>query len=571
MQEQYRARKSVIPNLSRREFAAGALALGTSAAIALGAANTQLSVRAQTPASPEAVADLDTIDQAYPLTDEPVTFRILCVSNPRVENMETNTFTQWYEEQTNVHLEWEVVPEQEALTSLNVRLASGDYPDIIMGFNLDPALQLLYGSQGVFLALNDFIDQYGVETKQVFEAEPLAREISTAPDGSIYSLAQVAGCFHCQRQRKLWIYQPWLDALGLQMPATTEEFAEVLRAFKEQDPNGNGEADEIPLLGATGGANPLDYYFMNSFIFDPGGKRLILQEDAVTAIYTTEQWRQGVAYLAGLYAEGLIGSETFTQDQDQLRQVTNAPDAVVVGAVPALAPSAFMDISQEEGARWAGYVTVPPLEGPDGVRIGVYNPYLQFRTGNFLITSACEHPDVAFRWADGLYDIETTLRAVEGVPGEHWRWAEEDEIGNNGEPAIWDRMFNYGQVQNFSWSQSSTYYRPELVHSGQVTDPAEAEFTMEYILYRETRDNYVPYSQPEEWVLPPLYFTEGQAQQVAELDAAITAYVDETFAFAVTGQLDIEAEWETYLATLEGMGLAQYLQLHQEAYDAWRG
>ena len=54
-------------------------------------------------------------------------------------------------------------------------------------------------------------------------------------------------CYHCSMSQKLWIYQPWLDALGLEMPTTTDEFEQVLLAFKEQDPNGNGQADEIPL------------------------------------------------------------------------------------------------------------------------------------------------------------------------------------------------------------------------------------------------------------------------------------------------------------------------------------
>jgi putative aldouronate transport system substrate-binding protein len=104
-----------------------------------------------------------------------------------------------------------------------------------------------------------------------------------------------------------------------------------------------------------------------------------------------------------------------------------------------------------------------------------------------------------------------------------------------------------------------------------VLNPETAGRYQEAILFRETEEQYAPYAQPAEMVLPPLFFTEEQAQQVAELGATITSYVEETFALAVTGQLDIVAEWETYLATLEGMGLPQYLEIHQAAYDAWRG
>ena len=48
--------------------------------------------------------------------------------------------------------------------------------------------------------------------------------------------------------QKLWIYQPWLDALGLEMPQTTDEFEQVLLAFKEQDPNGNGRGGRDPVV-----------------------------------------------------------------------------------------------------------------------------------------------------------------------------------------------------------------------------------------------------------------------------------------------------------------------------------
>jgi putative aldouronate transport system substrate-binding protein len=548
--------------LSRREFAAGALALGLSA-------GTVRAVLAQ----PDPIKALDTVDGTFPLTQEKVTFRVLVPSNPRVEDFATNRFTQWYEEKTNVHLEWEVVPAQEAQTSLNVRLAGGDLPDIIMGFEsaLGPSLQMLYGSQGAFLRLNDLIEQHGVETKRLFEQMPLAREVITAPDGSIYALPAVAGCYHCTLSQKLWLYQPWLDELGLAMPTTTDEFEQVLLAFKERDPNGTGQPDEIPLATATEGfQTSLDAFFMNAFTYNPGpgGKWLSVQDGTVTAIYATAPWRAGLEYLARLYAQGLIGSESFTQDLDQLRQLTNNPGTTIVGAVPAGAPSAFINVDREEGSRWTQYTAVPPLAGPEGVRFAASNPYQAFRSGAFVVTSACQQPEIALRWADGLYDLETSLRAVEGVLGEHWRWAEPGEVGNNGEPAVWERLFAYGQVQNFSWSQTGPYYRPEPVHSGQVLKPEEAAYSLETILYRATKDKYEPQAQPAELVLPPLFFSQEQAQQVADLDATINAYVEESFALAVTGQLDIAAEWETYLATLEGMGLAQYLQIHQEAYDA---
>jgi len=67
---------------------------------------------------------------------------------------------------------------------------------------------------------------------------------------------------------KMWLYKPWVDKLGLEWPETTEDFYNVLKAFKEQDPNGNGKADEVPLLGATTSWRTDPFGFlMNSFVY----------------------------------------------------------------------------------------------------------------------------------------------------------------------------------------------------------------------------------------------------------------------------------------------------------------
>ena len=102
-------------------------------------------------------------------------------------------------------------------------------------------------SMTLFIALNDLIDQYCPNLKAEMAKRPGAEERITAPDGNIYSLPFLG------RSGNGWINsfinQPWLDKLGLEMPTTLDEFYEVLKAFKTQDPNGNGIADEIPYAG----------------------------------------------------------------------------------------------------------------------------------------------------------------------------------------------------------------------------------------------------------------------------------------------------------------------------------
>ena len=112
------------------------------------------------------------------------------------------------------------------------------------------------------------------------------------------------------------IYQPWLDALNLEMPETTEELYNVLVAFKTQDPNGNGEADEIPmsLLYGQGGLRLLANFF--GLPLDSSVNNCDIDENGnVYFLANTENYKEYLKYFNRLYAEGLLDSETFTQNQ----------------------------------------------------------------------------------------------------------------------------------------------------------------------------------------------------------------------------------------------------------------
>ena len=110
-----------------------------------------------------------------------------------------------------------------------------------------------------------YLDTVSVGYKQAFEEIDGLKEYITTPDGNIYSLPNIDGSLHVQYNMKLWINTQWLDNLGLDMPTTTEEFYEVMKAFKEKDANGNGDPnDEIPLSTVTSGAGTqLDGFLMN--------------------------------------------------------------------------------------------------------------------------------------------------------------------------------------------------------------------------------------------------------------------------------------------------------------------
>jgi putative aldouronate transport system substrate-binding protein len=501
----------------------------------------------------------------FPIVDEKVTLRVAVANQPSVEDFSTNEFTKWYEEKTNVHVEWIVLPEgEDGIQKLNLMLSSGDIPDVIMGFGLTAAQIELYGSQGIFIPINDLIDTYGVNIQNAFAQYPLAKEVVTSPSGNIYSLPEINDCYHCSVAQKLWIYKPWLDTLGLEVPTTLDEYVEVLRAFKEKDPNGNGVADELPLTANVNGWNSqFDFYFMNSFLYNPSSRRF-MNDGKVDVTYNKPEWREGLRFLNQLFDEGLLDPNAFTQDTPTLQRVGQAEDNVV-GSIPWGYPG-WLPIENVEGARWNQYVVVPPLKGPNGFAVQPLDPYSPFSVSKFIVTSAAKNPAVAVRWADGFYQQEVEIAAYLGPEGNGWKWAEEGQKGINGEQALYVALKSWGNIQNDQWMQANPSFRSSDFRLTQMSDNP---FELETILFKESA-KLTPMAQDESLAVPPLYFSAEDAQEVAEYEQTLKKIVEEMMARFTIGDLDIDndAEWQSYLDALDQAGLARYLELCQKAYDS---
>lgn len=154
------------------------------------------------------------------LSDEPVTLKIAVPQDVNVGDWAENSFTKWYEEKTNVKVEWQVLAgtEDERRAAANAIIAGGDLPDMFMGIAFQPAQIQLYGQQGLFVKLNDIIDQNCNELLFAFSSFPQYRDLITTSDGSIYAFPNINDCYHCAGSMKMWINKEWLDKLGLAVP-----------------------------------------------------------------------------------------------------------------------------------------------------------------------------------------------------------------------------------------------------------------------------------------------------------------------------------------------------------------
>ncbi len=497
----------------------------------------------------------------YPIVSEKVTYTVMAPQTNYILDLQTNAYTQWLEEKTNVHIDYETVPEAALTEKVNLSLASSEIPDAYLSCNLDSASQVKYGKEGVFINLAPLIEKYGYEIPKAYEANSLLPGAVTTPDGEIYALAGINECYHCLYCGRAWINQTWLDNLGLDYPETTEEFVNVLRAFKEQDANGNGDPnDEIPMLGISGMWRASCYDFLlGSFVYNDFTDRLSVENGTVNYVANTEEFREGLRFIRSLIEEELIDPVSLTITEDEAHVLTGG-DVATVGVATGMAYWNVLSANDEE------YIGLSPLEGPNGVR----NAFVRATgivAGQFAITNKAENPEILFRWADAQFSEEATYFSSWGPEGEGWEKAPEGTLGINGKQALYtvlDGVNNTGAdtVQNLAMPNIALANRTSDFRLGQAVGGDDKS---EERLYEAASKYYYPYAKEQTY--PLMVMSAEDSAVVNEYKTAINAYVDEMITGFLAGTYDLDKDWDSYLAEFDALGLEDYLKVLQSAYD----
>ena len=264
-------------------------------------------------------------------------------SNQYVTDYDDNYFTKMLEDALNVDLEFYMLPQDgtEVKTKVSLMVTSGsDMPDVICTDSLSPEMILDYGSKGALIPLNDYVND---PTKAVnFNAIPEEdREIMlsamTSADMNMYGLPKYEPETWNLTPNRMFVNEAWLKKLELDVPTTTDEYYDMLVAFRDKDPNGNGIQDEIGVYGMASGTygTNVTRSLMNSFVFFNGGLALDDAGEKVIAPYTTEEWLEGLKYMNKLYSENLLAASIFTDDDTQFKATLNNESVNIVGSVTA--------------------------------------------------------------------------------------------------------------------------------------------------------------------------------------------------------------------------------------------
>jgi len=468
-------------------------------------------------------------------------------------------------------IKWDVTPYDAMDDRKNLLLASGDYPEVFLEAKFTKTDQMKYGKQGALLPLNDLIEKFAPNIKKALAEIPYLKDAITSPDGNIYALPRINECYHCSFPYKYWINEEWLNNVGMSMPTTTDELYNVLKAFKEKDPNKNGKKDEIPLTGGPSkyvwGGN-IDGFLMNSFIYNDNDKYLLLKNGTVDFAANKPEWKQGLEYLHKLYSEGLIDPAAFTQNAEAVGQIGNNKDVELVGSFTAAVIGYLVSMDEKE-TRQKHWTIVPPLQGPNGFQTATFSRGI----GNsvFAITSKAtpEQQEAAIKVADYMMSEEGTLLAETGVTeGQGWAKAKEGDIGLNGQPAKWTDDTGFkpdpNKVLNDRWQLMGPMRMDKNWRESWATpqDPLTAHGYE--LRLKQATDKYAPFEPTEAY--PTDYWISPEDVDIeAQLKPAIQDYVVSSMAQFITGSKDIAKDWDSYVKGFEGLQLDKYLEIYQKA------
>lgn len=501
------------------------------------------------------------------LCDEKTTLTVLVQPTSKMVDITTNEFTLWLEEQTNVHIEWTVL-ESDAKETVAMMLSSGEtLPDICM-VNLTAEQAALYGANGVLLPLNDLFAEYAPNITKCFADQPAYAASSYSADGNCYYITAYEECYHCTGSQKMWINQQWLDNLGLETPTTTEEFKEMLIAFRDNDANGNGDPnDEIPFSSYYNGwRTKMEAFLMCAFIYDDGVNRMYVEDGTVKPAYTEDAFREGLKYIHELYEEGLLDANGFVQDDAALKNLTSG-EYVQVGAVCGGHTAMFNNIDNPNIFQW---VALEPLVGPEGVQLAGYYPNVAKTSDGAALSSFCKNPELAVKWLDFLFTEEATISSQYGMKDVNWAYNDDPEVlGLNDEQALFHtfgKSPEYANTQIYTcWEHTSPFNWAGYIFAGQAVLGGDG-YDLEKVLYDATK-LYTPYIPDA--ICANLVYTDEQASYIASNQTMINDYVEQMITEFILGNSDIndDAAWDGYIQTLKKMDLDNYVSIMQAAYD----
>ncbi|MBD2845010.1 extracellular solute-binding protein [Paenibacillus sp. IB182496] len=375
---------------TRRRTGAGLLALAVGAGLLAGCAAESESGGARQEEGPTKITML----LPYFSTEAPK-------ENPIIEELEALTDTE-------LDITW--VPNAAYKDKLSVSLSSNDLKQVSVINNLDGGIYapaITSGVQaGAFWEIGPYLADYpNLSTR-------LNKDVlqNATHDGKNYALYRP----RVLARGGVLFRKDWLEAVGLEEPKTIDDLYQVIRAFAEEDPDGNGKRDTYGLISRKGMA---DLDMLAGFY--GAGNGYSEEDGKLVPSFMSEAYLDALRFYKRLYDEQLMNPDFAVTEGNQSKEllaggkgglvISTAIDDVVAG-----------DASAKETNPDAALDVVSRIQGPAGERIMASPGY----NGIFMFPKTAIKSEEQLRdilaFFDKMFEPESANLLIWGIEGEHY-------------------------------------------------------------------------------------------------------------------------------------------------------
>lgn len=500
--------------------------------------------------------------------------RALFIAHPLTKDVDEMKWVEEMEKEANVDIEWEII-RADWETVKSTRFAAGDIPDLLFNATLDADYPQY---QGLFLDMAPLLsEELTPNILKMFEEEPDTKALATTKEGNIYGTPKFQGKWP-STNTVLFINQTWLDNLNLKMPTTFSELKEVLTAFKEQDANGNGDPnDEIPLdYNAYNGNNAWfnSAYSLTNLLGGLGiqvtnciNDGYFAEDGKVKCYAVDERYKLFMKYIADLYADGLINQNALTNDYSAFQSLTrgNEKGEAVVGCV-----FGWEETDKFGPDLYSQYKPVAPLAYDIDCSADTYdtrwrNDYTELNmSGNRACISAkCENPEAALRFIDRFYDQTHSVETLFGGVSDGCI-----EVSGDNDYKVLPPQDEATDAGTWKWTNTFADWGPMYIR--RASNIEMAQDMTNALVEREVYNDVIDKAGKED-TYPHLFmkYTQEDQNTMALTQANINNIIDNQWSLWMTGELEIDSTWDSYVESVKSAGLDQVLGIRQAAFDEY--
>lgn len=502
-----------------------------------------------------------------PIVDEEITIKVLYDRSAQHGDFDQYWFIDYVAEKTGIRLEFEQVESAAWNERLAVAFASDSYPDVFM-HGLTAQQIAKYAAEGYLVDLAPLIKEYAPETVKLYNEYPeLVKEIVGENDAIYFMPSINASPRDLVTQYPTFINRQWLGNLGLEMPTTLDELYAVLKAFKEQDANGDGDPNnEIPVV-TTYSAGTDRFSILVLTALGLVDKQHVVKDGVYTYVPSTDAYKAYLEYMNKLYSEQLLDNEYFTLTSEALGAKISTGNVGLMGNQP------YTYLPLEE--QYTQYQAIALLRSDlNDVPMYPAQSACKLAWGTMAMTDKCAYKEAVVRLIDWFYTIEGSRAVRAGC--EYGTWTDEEGAQYGYEILKQaDETEDGHLLAKLHMGDYTSYWACRLGEIGPTNLPFNSVDAVNDIIIAGDPTNLWLYDEvmasgvveARTFGLPNVSFTDDENTRLS-MFLDLTNYVEAMEAKFITGRESFD-NWDAYLAELDKLGLAEMCGIYQAAYDRY--